>query len=197
MCKDPTKSLPQGQIWLESAILVSSIAATGLYSDSTCHPRICNHFVNRPQIFVASFANDPQFTCEKTDGLQVATFPELRLSRFLTLCFKYSTILPGSIPLLDILGHAFEFKVTLQALQVEGQRTVPVATKSCFAPMTPLLKEEPAAVRHIAPIPTLFQVCPNTELRVTLATTLFENNCADLLSCKFCCNSKPYTHCFT
>lgn len=52
-------------------------------------------------------------------------------------------------------------------------------------------------MRYIAPFPTLFQVCPKTELRVTLAAKekLFENNCADLLSCKFNCNSKPYTHC--
>lgn len=84
-----------------------------------------------------------------------------------------------------------------QALEVEGQRTVPVTTRSCSAPKLPLLKEEPAAVRYIAPNPKLFQVCLKTELRETLAVKeeLLENNSADLLSCKFNCNSNPYRHC--
>lgn len=56
-----------------------------------------------------------------------------------------------------------------QALEVEGQWTVPVTTRSCSAPRLPLLKEEPAAVRYIAPNPKLFQVCLKTELWETLA----------------------------
>lgn len=46
----------------------------------------------------------------------------------------------------DNLGQAFKSKVALQALQVEGQPTVPVAIRSCFASMMPLLKEKPATV---------------------------------------------------
>lgn len=84
-----------------------------------------------------------------------------------------------------------------QALEVEGQWTVPDTTRSCSTPKLSLLKEEPATVRYIAPNPKLFQVCPKTELRETLAAKekLFENNSADLLSCKFNCNSNPYKHC--
>lgn len=84
-----------------------------------------------------------------------------------------------------------------QALEVEGQWTVPAATRGCSAPKLPLLKEEPAAVRYIAPNPKLFQVCLKTELREILAAKekLLENNSADLLSHKFNCNSNPYTHC--
>lgn len=113
---------------------MSSITATSLYSDSTFHPRIRKHFANRPQIFFASFANYPQFTRKETEGLQIATFPDLR---FYWSCFPCAlniapSFLPRSISLLDILGQAFEFKVMLQALQVEGQRTVPAAPRSCF-----------------------------------------------------------------
>lgn len=65
--------------------------------------------------------------------------------------------LPRSVLLLDVLGQAFAFQVTLQ----EGQWTVPVATRS----WTLLLKEEPATVWHIAPIPVLFSSLSKTRIK--------------------------------
>lgn len=74
--KEPTESLPQ--VWLDLAIFVNSTTATSLCSESTFHPRIWKHTENRLQIFAASFANYPTFTCKETEGLQIATCEELR-----------------------------------------------------------------------------------------------------------------------
>jgi len=216
VCKAPTKSLPEGRVWLEPAALVRGVTATSLCSDGASHPRTCKHCVNRPPIFAASLAGYPQFTAKETEGLPTATFPEhwFYWSRFPTLRFKYSTVHPSQQ---HVAARHFgtSFRITeSQNHRMVGvgrdlcgsssstplppalQRAIPAAARKRFASTRPLLQEEAATVQHIAPIPALCQVCPKPGLRVTLAAKekLFENNCPDLLSCKFNCNQASHAH---
>lgn len=133
------------------------------------------------------------------EGLQRATFPELRFywSRFPTLCFKDSTIL-SSQKYIASWHFRTSFRIQRNVPSTGGRRAVDGPShnqKLFYSKAAPAERGASYCAIHCTQSQAFSSLSENgTKGKLAAKEKLFENNSADLLSCKFNCNSNPSKH---